>query len=493
MVEPVNYMGLMSQIDPLQGYISGMESGLLQQGERQNQALAADQNARAQAAEARAAEMQPYAIQGAELGLRQGALALEQGQFNLDSGRQQMQMQQEQAQRQQAFQERMAGIHARGSDVTLADFGGLMTEFPEYADALSEAWDGIDAGKRASMGRVLASASFALKNGNTDVAQALVSQFTTAARNSGDEALAATAEGLGMIAGEDPQAAMIAIGSALYALDADLAGQVFEAGDANAPVGSPKIYSNGLVQQPVRGGGSIIMTAGGQRLEGADAEAAIADAMATEVRQAGLTSGGRAEATADVKLDYAQEINRLAAMGTVLGEAEAKNIASAASDQSKAELMISLVNDVLSDPALDKVLGPIQGGLEINGAPLAMMGGADVGAKIEQLQGQAFLQAFESLKGGGAITEREGAAATNAIARIKNRRQSAAGYRAALEELRSIADAARSRAAGYAIPDVTNGATYTPPAGQAAPAAPAAPAGQPLAAPSGGLDFLGGY
>lgn len=491
MVEPVNYVGLMSQIDPLQGYISGMESGLMQQGERQNQALAADQNARAQAAEARAAEMQPYDIQNAQMGLQRDALALEQGRFNLDSGRQQMQMQQEQAQRQRAFQERMAGIHARGSDVTLADFGGLMTEFPEYADALSEAWDGVDEGKRASMGRVLASASFALKNGNTDVAQSLVSQFTTAARNSGDEALAATAEGLGMIADEDPQAALIAIGSALYALDADLAGQVFEAGEtarvqSSVPVGGGRL----MVQNMTDGSVRVVDTATQEVLTG---QAAIDARKAAENEYAisqGAVSGARAEATADVKLDYTQEINRLAAMGTVLGEAEAKNIASAASDQSKAELMISLVNDVLSDPALDKVLGPIQGGLEINGAALAMMGGADVGAKIEQLQGQAFLQAFESLKGGGAITEREGAAATNAIARIKNRRQSAAGYRAALEELRSIADAARSRAAGYAIPDVTNGAAYTPPAGQAAPAA---PAGQPQPAPSGGLDFLGGY
>jgi len=46
--------------------------------------------------------------------------------------------------------------------------------------------------------------------------------------------------------------------------------------------------------------------------------------------------------------------------------------------------------------------------------------GADVQALVNQVTSQAFLNAFEQLKGGGAITEREGQAATAAITRLQN-------------------------------------------------------------------------
>lgn len=64
--------------------------------------------------------------------------------------------------------------------------------------------------------------------------------------------------------------------------------------------------------------------------------------------------------------------------------------------------------------------------------------GADMEAIREQLKGKAFLQAFESLKGGGAISEKEGAQATNAISRIFDPRQSPEAARQAYAELRDI-------------------------------------------------------
>jgi hypothetical protein len=58
-------------------------------------------------------------------------------------------------------------------------------------------------------------------------------------------------------------------------------------------------------------------------------------------------------------------------------------------------------------------------------------------ALLEQAKGQTFLQAFESLKGGGAITEIEGKKAEQAIARL-DRAQSREGYDAALKDLRGV-------------------------------------------------------
>lgn len=68
---------------------------------------------------------------------------------------------------------------------------------------------------------------------------------------------------------------------------------------------------------------------------------------------------------------------------------------------------------------------------------------------VDQAKGQSFLQAFEALKGGGAITEREGAAATAAIARL-DRAQSPADFNKALDDLEAIinrgVEVARKRA-----------------------------------------------
>jgi hypothetical protein len=64
---------------------------------------------------------------------------------------------------------------------------------------------------------------------------------------------------------------------------------------------------------------------------------------------------------------------------------------------------------------------------------------------LKQLEGQAFLQAFESLKGGGAITEVEGQKATQAIARL-DRAQSDSEFKNALTELRGILVAGKQRA-----------------------------------------------
>lgn len=66
---------------------------------------------------------------------------------------------------------------------------------------------------------------------------------------------------------------------------------------------------------------------------------------------------------------------------------------------------------------------------------------------LDQIGGAAFLQGFESLKGGGAITEVEGKKAEQAIARL-NRAQSDAEFKRSLEELRSVMAAGQARLGG---------------------------------------------
>jgi len=85
-----------------------------------------------------------------------------------------------------------------------------------------------------------------------------------------------------------------------------------------------------------------------------------------------------------------------------------------------------------ADEDLDSILGMFQGRVW----PLTQAG-EDLKVKVDQLAGSAFLQAFDILKGGGAISEIEGAKATQAIARL-SRTQSPPEFKEALYEFAEI-------------------------------------------------------
>lgn len=109
-----------------------------------------------------------------------------------------------------------------------------------------------------------------------------------------------------------------------------------------------------------------------------------------------------------------------------------KNLENAPQAIRKANEMLATVDNILADPALDYSTGiysPLQ--------KIPATGPYRFGTKAQQIQGQAFLQAFESLKGGGQITEVEGTKATQAIGRL-NTAQNAKDYRDALNDLREV-------------------------------------------------------
>lgn len=130
------------------------------------------------------------------------------------------------------------------------------------------------------------------------------------------------------------------------------------------------------------------------------------------------------------------------AAGSAEGKAEVEKEQAAPAAIAKSESGIALINSIISDPNLDSITGMIQGRL-----PPMTQAGVDLNTKIGQLKGKAFLEAFESLKGGGQITEREGAAAQEAMARL-DRAQSTPAYIEALTELRTIMETALARAQG---------------------------------------------
>lgn len=143
--------------------------------------------------------------------------------------------------------------------------------------------------------------------------------------------------------------------------------------------------------------------------------------------------------------------------GQLTAEASAKLPAAI----NKGEQALREIAELNQHPGLKYAVGGYSLAPTVPGTPQA-----DAVARIEQLQGATFLQAFESLKGGGAITKEEGEKATVAIARLQ-RSQSQEAFREALGDLAGVIQrgiaVARSMAAA-APPAAT---PTMPPAGAA--------------------------
>jgi hypothetical protein len=115
---------------------------------------------------------------------------------------------------------------------------------------------------------------------------------------------------------------------------------------------------------------------------------------------------------------------------------------------SQSELALKTINQIRTHPGRNSwfSVGALGGAPPIPGTNQA--GFIDL---VEQAKGQTFLTAFERLKGAGAITEIEGAKATQAIARL-NRKATDADFNMALQDLEEVirkgVETARQKAAG---------------------------------------------
>jgi hypothetical protein len=160
--------------------------------------------------------------------------------------------------------------------------------------------------------------------------------------------------------------------------------------------------------------------------------------------------GDRQRAQFDVQQSAAVESAKSAA--GVEGEATGKARVNLPNAMAQAQDMLSVIQKAKTHPGLKTATG-LAGTID----PRNRVPGTDATnfiALSDQIKGKAFLEAYNSLRGSGAITEQEGQAATNAIARL-NRAQSTEAYLVAIGELEQITqrgvDRMRARA-GAATP-----------------------------------------
>lgn len=118
--------------------------------------------------------------------------------------------------------------------------------------------------------------------------------------------------------------------------------------------------------------------------------------------------------------------------GAAQGKADAERAVTAPADITEAQRTIQQIDELLVSPGLSEVTGRLD---QYRPGVLMSDKGRDALTRLDQLQGRAFLAAFETLKGGGQITEVEGKKAEQAMARMQ-RSQGDEEFKAALREFR---------------------------------------------------------
>lgn len=136
----------------------------------------------------------------------------------------------------------------------------------------------------------------------------------------------------------------------------------------------------------------------------------------------------RSSLPADVEAVAPYDVNFDKSAGTAAGTASGTAAGALPGATQMASQINAQIEDLKNDPYLPNMLGPVDSRL-----PNVSTDAARVQGKLNQLQGGAFLQARQMLKGGGAITDYEGQKAEGAYARL-NQAQTPEDFKAALDE-----------------------------------------------------------
>lgn len=104
------------------------------------------------------------------------------------------------------------------------------------------------------------------------------------------------------------------------------------------------------------------------------------------------------------------------------------------------KFMLSTIDKALKHPGFSWGTGMTSFTSRFPGTPAY-----DFARVIDQIKGKTFLEAFQSLKGGGQITEVEGQKATDAVARL-DRAQTEGEFKNALKDLRDVVYSGQQRA-----------------------------------------------
>ena len=181
-----------------------------------------------------------------------------------------------------------------------------------------------------------------------------------------------------------------------------------------------------------------------------------------------LDSSGKPLLPIAADVDLSGKKSAAEAAGTTTGKGVAEAAFSLPGVIASGQQTLNLIDQALQHPGLGTATG-FQGAAD----PRNYIPGTDAKnfqVLLDQLKGKTFLEAYQGLKGAGAITEVEGKKAEDAIARL-NRSQSTDAFKASLTDLRDVVNAGlirsqmkASQAQQMGIPSMATPAAASAPA-----------------------------
>ncbi|WP_461521444.1 hypothetical protein [Porticoccus sp.] len=142
----------------------------------------------------------------------------------------------------------------------------------------------------------------------------------------------------------------------------------------------------------------------------------------------------------------------------VEGKARGEEIVGAPGRSDSLDMMTNIVNGLMGNKSLDSVYGTLEGAL-----PTMRQSTVDAESGVDKLVALLSLDARTKLKGQGTISDFEGKMLEKAVAKLSNKRISAAEARAELEVIYGVLSAARSRLPTSSAGQPTGSAGQQPP------------------------------
>lgn len=343
--------------------------------------------------------------------------------------------QQAAVQRQQLMQSQLAALSRNPTPQAIARFS---IAFPELGKQMKESYDMLAPAQQQAELKRLAPVFSAVQAGKPEIAIGQLTTMADAMEAAGQAQDAREARDMAKLIEANPKAAHLIVGSGL------------------AAVMGPDKFATTFKTIGEEGRAAEMQPAAVKKAT-ADAETATVQAKYAEpTALKDLELKGWNVENIKSEIGYRKEANRIAAMNAAankegndlkreelrlkikeaeskLGEAARAKVADVESATSSIDNLINTVDRIKKNPALNDVLGSIEGRLP----SVLSDNGADAIALIDTLGSQAFMSQIPAMKGTGALSEKEGDKLQSSLQNL-SRTQSESQFRANLEEVQRL-------------------------------------------------------
>jgi hypothetical protein len=358
----------------------------------------------------------------------------------------QMQQQQQIAEQQKAQQQAAAqaqmnadlGAVANNPNASGSDYAGLITKYPQLSEQLKRGWDVLNPAQQQARLSSATQVYSALQNNKPDIAMDMLKEQATAARNSGNEQDAKAAETMAQWIERDPGTAKTSIALRLAAtVGADKFADVF--GKLGAEQRAAEQAPSDLAEKRAKAQQEMVKakyadSVALQDIEkrGWDIKKVVSDiGIDKENARIRAMEAGLKREENDLKRQELQM--KITDAKTAREDKIREKVSGAESAASTIDNMLNTADRVLKNPSLNSVIGSIQGRLP----SITSDEGADAIALIDTLGSQSFLSQLPSMKGLGALSEKEGDKLQSALTNL-SRTQSEEQFKYNLKEAQRL-------------------------------------------------------